>query len=502
MLVAACGHATGGRERAAQLQLGPLPLADPAQPGGPYLASVALQLEPAWGQFLEDCRLRLPSDHALNRLKLEATAELVIDRRGVMVGKIVTPSGNPDFDRAVTDVLREAKVPAPPAATWSDDDHVYLRWLFARDRRQAGPATAELVHRELPVADALARFIAAHDLGRAARRIHDGNQPAVTTVMTAALRDAIATSADTTVQRAAVEAIGDAKLAQLSPAVAVLLDASDDQLRMAATIAVGKLGDRAVMPLLERKLAAHLAAHDRVAIADAEALVALGAEPAATIEKALPDPIALEAYAKTRRASPKVVAAMKGNALTRAAACVALGAIMSEAEIRAIGRGLADPDASVRAACAAIAPAQYRDKISALLRDRDRAVRATAVQWLGTIDPSAITGAFADPEPELRAAAWTAFAQASQHPAMLRNGLADPVAEVRLAAIPSATDDGALAKLAASDSAPEVRTRALEEYVRRAGRAKLATQLLADFAAAADNSIDRVRIARAWLLAK
>ncbi|HEY0250299.1 MAG TPA: TonB family protein, partial [Kofleriaceae bacterium] len=386
----ACGSTAGSAERTPQL--GPLPIADPAQPGGAYLTSVALQLQPGWSQFLEDCRLRLPADHPLNRVKLAAIAELVIGRDGhVIESSIAASSGNPDFDKAVKDAVREAKLPAPPIDALSDDDRVYLRWMFARDRRQAGPATAELVHKELPLAQAIARFIAAHDLGRAARRIHDGNAEAVTAVMTATLRDAIENGVDTAVQRAAVNTIGDAKLAPFVKPIAGLLDATDDQLRAAATITIGELGDRAMVKPLAERLARHLAAHDRLAIADAQALVALGADPAPVIEGALPDPIALEASAKAPRWTPKLVAAMKGNALTRTAACIALAPHLDHAEVlAAITRGLADPDASVRASCAAAAPPRL---VEQLLHDRDRAVRASAVLAIGTADPSKIAGA-------------------------------------------------------------------------------------------------------------
>ena len=122
--------------------LPPAPIDQKAR-GAAYLTAVAMQLQPGWGQFLDDCRLRLPAGHALNQMGLAATAVLVVDRRGAIVDVELDSSGNADFDRAVKDAIADAGplVPPPPELI-SDDERVHLRWLFARDRRQAGPATA------------------------------------------------------------------------------------------------------------------------------------------------------------------------------------------------------------------------------------------------------------------------------------------------------------------------------------------------------------------------
>nr|HEX4316929.1 hypothetical protein [Kofleriaceae bacterium] len=45
---------------------GPPLAGDPRARGAAYLAQIAVQLQPAWGQFLEDCRTRLAPTHALN----------------------------------------------------------------------------------------------------------------------------------------------------------------------------------------------------------------------------------------------------------------------------------------------------------------------------------------------------------------------------------------------------------------------------------------------------
>src|SRR5687767_8291532 len=76
--------------------LPPPPPVDAKARGAAYLTAVAAQLQPAWGQFLEDCRLRLPADHPLNKRELATVAGLAIARDGKLVPRIVTGSGNGD----------------------------------------------------------------------------------------------------------------------------------------------------------------------------------------------------------------------------------------------------------------------------------------------------------------------------------------------------------------------------------------------------------------------
>ena len=93
--------------------LSPLP-GDPAARGATYLDRVALQLQPGWGQFLDDCRLRLPEAHPLNNMQLAATAELSVDAKGHVDKVELASSGNPDFDRAVRDAIADASPLAVP----------------------------------------------------------------------------------------------------------------------------------------------------------------------------------------------------------------------------------------------------------------------------------------------------------------------------------------------------------------------------------------------------
>lgn len=547
MLFVACGHPVVGVELGSHApRLQPPAVIDPARPDATYLTSIALQLQPGWGQFLDDCRLRLPADHALNRMTLAATAELTLDRTGALVAvALVTPSGNADFDRAVKDAIAELRgFGAPPRDALSDDDHVYLQWLFARDRRQAGPVTAAIEHRELPIEQAIARFIAAHDLSRAAHRLATVKSPAeITSVMTAALREGLA-SVDGSVQRAAVEAVAASHATSLAPDVRMLLETADRDLRLAAIAATGELDDRAAVEMLTAQLARDLAEQRAFALAEAAALVKLGRADtvAAAIGRALPNPIALEAFARAPTAERlgKVVAAVEhGNAVGRAAACAGLAGVTLPAAIAAIGRGLRDADASVRAAClvaatetAGSAPklvAPLASRVVALQRDRDRAVRANAVIATSLVDPAQLDRAIDDPaaevrgayahalayagawEPalralvedrdaEVRAAAWRAYAIRGVPPD-LAPGTGDPSPEVRRAAIATTRDNDALRRLVTSDDAPDVRTAALAELARRLGREAIGATLLEAFAPTQPASADRVRIARAWLLA-
>ncbi|MDQ3367633.1 MAG: TonB C-terminal domain-containing protein, partial [Myxococcota bacterium] len=174
---------------------------DLAVRGAAYLRSAAAQIQPRWEQFLEDCRLRLPKAHPLNQPTLASVVELAVQRDGTLADvRLVTGSGTGDFDVAVFDVLADVTLPPPPAALESDDELVHLRWQFARDRRQAGPATAQVVLVELPLLVTVERALAQDQLERAARRVvrSRADDPdrlvAAERVMIAVLRAALASS--------------------------------------------------------------------------------------------------------------------------------------------------------------------------------------------------------------------------------------------------------------------------------------------------------------------
>nr|MBA2538894.1 TonB C-terminal domain-containing protein [Deltaproteobacteria bacterium] len=195
--------------------------------GAAYLTAVAAQIQPAWGQFLEDCRLRLPSTHPLNQSSLVAVAELHIARNGRGIARIAAGSGNGDFDTAVFDVASDAgPFPAPPVELISDDEAAHVRWMFARDARQAGPATAAVFDVKLPLVAVVERLIAGKALDRAIERVAaapaDPDRLAATErVMVAVLREGLY-SANGVARRAAVEAVARANVGVLAQDVHAL----------------------------------------------------------------------------------------------------------------------------------------------------------------------------------------------------------------------------------------------------------------------------------------
>lgn len=537
--------------------LPPLPV-DLSARGAAYLNQVALQIEPGWGQFLDDCRLRLGKTHPLNQMTLVSTAQFLVDAHGAISNLEVSSSGYPDFDQAVRDAIADADPLAPPPADlMSDDDHVHLRWLFARDRRRAGPATAAVVDVDLPVGEVVDRLVARGDLARAALRVRrappgDARTAATLHVMIAALREALS-SADGASRRAAVDAIGRARVTALAPDVRGLLDSTiDTELRLVAISTALALEDRDAAHQLTKQLAADLVDHPRLALAEAHALVALGqsAEVAAYLDQRLanadaPNPIALQvlAFAPMRAMAVRLPGWLHHrDARVRAGACAALAGAPSWP---LIAEGLRDPDATVRAACIDTVHARAADpkavtalpRVRALVHDRDRTVRAHALAALVVLDAAHLVSAVDDPasevraafasalatalpseaqddlrlliddrDPEVRAAAWTSLVVLAAAPAdratLALHAVRDTAPQVRLAALPAVDDDQALAQVAAADDSPDVRTSAMVLLAGRRGRAAVENDLLGRLAAAPAATAERVRIALAWLLAR
>ena len=503
----ACGHASAPALPTQQQQhvrrlLPPAPI-DPGARGAAYLTAIAMQLQPAWGQFLDDCRLWLPVSHPLNHMALAATVELVIDRKGQIADIRLATSGNRDFDRAVEGAIADAgQLGPPPVDLLSDDDRMHVRWLFARDRRQAGPATAEILRIELPLREVTTRLLAGRELARAAQRIaiapESAERAAATEqLMTQTLREAIA-SADSAARRAAVDAIGRGRVLALAADVRALLEVtSDTELRLVAAATAAALADRDAAAVLLSELPGDLAEHPRLVLAETRALVALGraADAAAVLRVALdktpPNPNALQALAvaPVPELAGKLVGWLEhGDARTRAAVCTALAGGLgpptragSASAWPAITRGMRDPDAMVRAACADAAAAQTSSpsapgrapaiaRLRQLARDRDRGVRAHALSAIVALDPSHLVSAAADPASEVRAAFATALASAlpSEADADLRELIDDRDPDVRaaawasLAAAPVAPADRAQrAAHAAGDAAAQVRRAAI-----------------------------------------
>jgi TonB family protein len=518
-------HVPAQQHRAPRLQAPQL--IDTEARGSAYLTAVALSLQPAWHQFLEDCRLRLPADHPLNRMSLHATAQLEIQARGHVVSVRLASSGNADFDAAVKQVVDDASpLPPPPRELWSDDDHVHLTWLFARDRRQAGPATAQVIDVELPLLDTVDRRIREHDLTHAARRIlrerpSADRETATQRLMIAVLDEALGSS-DMAVRREAVQAVGRASVQELAVKVRPhVRGTSDADLRIALIEAAAALHDDAAVSELLDRLRIDIREQPKLALATVRALLALdrGADVGQLLHAELgtgtPNLIAVQALAivpRTELTSALATWFRTGDARTRAAVCVALASYSLSASRKLIERGLTDRDASVRAACIAAAaaprPAGKPMKLSPeLARDRDSLVRAAYASALATAPrPAELRGLIADPDPDVRAAAWTTLAALADAPAdraeLAARAAQDPAAQVQLAAIPAIDDDAVLEHLTSNDDAREVRSAALVRLTVRRGRAAMADRLVERIAEAAPGTSERVRTALAWYLAR
>lgn len=409
----------------------PLPPPDPPDPaafGVSYLEQMQPRLQAGWNQFLEDCRLRLPPGHPLNEPTLEATMTLAIDEHGaISQADLSRPSGNPEFDEVVQAVASDAApFPAPEMGLRSDDDHVYVTWLFARDRRQAGAATASLRRVEWTLELAVPKFLDSGNLAEAARRIarQSGATPPPATlalaerVMIAAVREGLV-NADAAVQRQAVTAAG---LATIKPAArelrAIADGALDVNLRGAAIDALAAIGDVDAVPLLRTILERDAGANVELTGAAAHALVALGARDlvASVVAGWLAEGKAGKTPPQKARTWAALIAAGSapvpkaitdfgrlvgsGEPRVRGAACRALAAaaLVDSSAWKPLARGLDDPDASARSQCtAAIADAAGkggRSKatfwlIAPLLRHRDERVRAAAVLALIRLDAGA-----------------------------------------------------------------------------------------------------------------
>lgn len=507
--------------------------------GAAYLSAVATAMQPAWGQFLEDCRLRLPRAHALNAQGLAATAELAIARDGrVLAVRLAPGSGNADFDRAVRDVIRDAApLPRPPLELESDDGATHVTWLFARDRRQAGPATAHVRAVHQPLLGVVDRYLANGAVVRAAHRVSEtppgdpAREIAAERVMIAVLREAV-TGAPGPARRAAVEAIGRAQLHALAPAVHLLVVPDGDrELRLAAIATTAALADPAPALTLRE---ADLRDDGELAMTTVRALAALGrsAEVAPVVRAVLaskPLPTAIMALGVVP--DPALAGklgrwAYHREPAVRAAVCGALPAAAPQAAVDVVADGLRDPDAGVRARCAEAAARVGSSRrlaiwLTRLARDRDRVVRAGAVAALAVVAPgarrpvddpahevrlAAVRGASeaelrtlaGDPEAEVRAAALGVLGERAGELAV--KAARDPSASVRRAAIAVLANPDLLARMASDDS-PEVATAAQVRLAALRGRAASTGPLLRQLIASSTGPA-RVRIALAWLLAR
>jgi len=540
------------------------PPADPSALGHELMQSVALAYQDRWHGFLENCRLRLPSDHALNDASLVATVSISIDSKGgVNHVELGVPSGNDEFDAVALEVVRDVrKFAVPGDEVLSDDGLVHVTWTFARDRRQAGLASASVSRTEFAPDKAVPMLLDKGRFAEAARRASRAEQGGV------ALADLIAEAAivaalgskDVEAQRAAVKAAGAVRLKTAAPALRALAKgAADIELRKAAVAALGSVGDVESVPMLAELLSN--GGEEGQLGAAAGALHALGASDRAweLLEPSLNSKdenerwkslVALAHFPATD-AVPKLAALLEGPGPRgqRLAAAAALGAAVRTAGAKAakpLVAGLAQKDAAVRAACAqAIADAAqagYQGKVAywelvKLVKDRDERVRAAAAlgsallgkegfatemyrlrketvpavlaalaEGLGSVPGDAslqrLLGLAEHEDVAVRRGVARSLRRRSEDAAKnkLASWVEDEDVEIRLFAISALTDEGALRALFDTDEA-KLKAAALWRLAVTDGRPAVLSDML-KLMADAPSAGQRATIAGGWLSAK
>lgn len=402
---------------------------DPHKLGLAYLDKLHARLAPAWHSFVTDARMRLPPSHPLNNGRLAVAIALSIRPDGTLArSAIVSSSRNGDFDDAAMEIVRDAAPFArPPAKLCSDDDLVHVKWLFARDRRSAGVATAEVTVIQWPPARAVPKMLSDGDIGAAAARIARAAEklPAGAAAagraapLLALFRDLVtaevrrglgADSPDA--QKLAVRAAAAGKLAEVETALRALAQRPvDADIVRAALGALGAVGDPSAKPFLAAIVRGRRPAGLNEVAAAAAALAALGGRKQvvkvalARLDVATGGARAAALAAMARvpvpAATPKLASllAHRGPRAIRLAAAAALGAAAAtdRAALRPLYRALGASDAMVRAAAArAIAAAAasglrsrgaYWKLTGLIAKDRDERVRAAAVTGAARLEP-------------------------------------------------------------------------------------------------------------------
>jgi TonB family protein len=401
--------------------LGDPPGIDATAPAADYLTEVASFIQPAWASFLEDCRVRLPATHPLNEDALLALIEISMDTEGqVLEVAMVTSSGNPEFDQVAEEVAGDLRgLPKPPGEWISDDDRVHVTWGFARDRRQAGAASASLRRVELPLASALPKLLEAGAIATASRRIlkaeeSDGTElhERLQTVVSRVLELALAEE-DPKLATMALEAVAGGKLKDFATQARAAVQSTDQRVALAAVKALGVVGDSTDVELLAALARGRSAASPELSAAAAVSLVSLG-KGAQTREAALTDltgkdPTArlagLAVFSSVDGTNAVAVlsrilsGAQKSSRAERVAAATALGkqAVKSPAALKSLLAGTGTSDAAVRTSCvsaiALAAGAGLRSrlaywKVLELVRNKDERVRAASIRAAAQLDPT------------------------------------------------------------------------------------------------------------------
>jgi TonB family protein len=551
------------------------PAPDPQKRGLDYLQQIGPQLQDPWTGFIENSRLYFPPDHPLNDEGLAAQAAIVLDRGGRLVEvELGSASGNTDFDAAVLEIVRDgAPFPAPPATYLSDDGLMRLTWTFARDRRQAGVATADIDQVLWPIERAVPAFLGAGRLTAAAERLaaaveasEIAGDPALglaDAIAAAAVAEALA-GGDLDARTAGVEAATHGRALAAAPALRNLArTGADPALRARAAEALGAIGDREAVPLLATIIdeatpeTAAVAAAAAVGLSRLDEVARAWRLVAPMLTSADADQRAVALAVLSRISAPEAagpladIVADRGAARdVREVACVALGkSALGDARagaIRALRNGLAERDASVRAACArGLAEAArlgasdrlaYWKVVELLKTDRDEQVRAAAALAAPLLEPArfpremyilaredsapvlaalaeglaAVPGAQAsgrlvalldhDEVGVRRAAARALSGRGGDDAAAVAARVGDADPGVRRVAITALRDPEALGRLLDAGSPGEAGA-ALEALARLRGRPAVLAEVMRRLASAPEASARRAWLAAGWLAA-
>tara|TARA_R110002096_G_scaffold44526_13_gene120704 strand:- start:342271 stop:343980 length:1710 start_codon:yes stop_codon:yes gene_type:complete len=385
-----------------------------------YLQSVADAIQPAWSSFLEDCRVRLPASHELNTSTLETKLVLVLNREGtVLEVRSEKASGNAEFDQVALEISGDlAALPKPPPSRLSDDDRVYLVWGFARDKRQAGPATATWKFVELPLVQALPKLLAGQQFATATKRVMDSSESDTSklgfiTQISRAIVGHELESTEPERQALALHSVGKERLTAYRAQVRAAARSTEPAVAVAAINALASIGDASDSELLlgfargasgvsaETSIAAALtlktlgkgqgASARAIADLQSDDDVAGGAALAVLSVLSNPDSVA--------PLSALVLGKRKATRAERTAAAAALGkqAPQSSKAVKALLSGTADGDASIRLACTAALADATADGLSSrtaywraleLFKDKDERVRAAAILAAAGLDAS------------------------------------------------------------------------------------------------------------------
>jgi TonB family protein len=347
------------------------------------------------------------------------TIRIALDSEGkIHEVSTASSSGNEEFDQVAREILGDLEMLAKPPPEWvSDDDRVHITWSFARDKRQAGAASASLQRVKLPLTEALPRLLASGAISSAAHRIlQEGRKGQKQEVVLLVVDQVIGlglAQEDPKLVTMALEAVADGERKQFAPQVRAALSSADQRVAAAAARALGVVGDKTDQVRLASLARGQSGASSELSGSAAQALVALG-QGQQTRRAALADLSGKDASARlaslavfSQLESADAVRALsrilgggaRSSRAERTAAAGALGrqALKSPLAVKALIAGSGTADAAVRASCVAgiaqAAKAGLRNRIAywkmmELVRNKDERVRAAAIQAAALLDPT------------------------------------------------------------------------------------------------------------------